>query len=192
MRAQVAGGPRQNAVDTSKALVTSDQGHGRLCEIFPRQLVHTRGRYIRRIADDEVIDASIGWKQIGFVQAHTRLQAMARAIDGGHRQRSGAEIGGIDLGVRKSQRTGQRDAATAGADVENTFDLSGLKPRCELRVDEFGERRARHQHALVDVELMPGKPHALSEIGGRAAPFESRCYQVLGMGTTGVLHGSVK
>ena len=44
-----------------------------------------------------------------------------------------------------------------------------VDPRREAPLDQLGDRRARDQHALVDVERQPGEPRFVREIGQRHA-----------------------
>ena len=48
-----------------------------------------------------------------------------------------------------------------------------IDPRREAGVDQFGERRTRHDHALVDFELEPGEPHAAHQVGGRDSSLDA-------------------
>ncbi len=49
------------------------------------------------------------------------------------------------------------------------MDAFCVNPRLEARLDQLGDGRTRHQHPFVDIELMPGKPHAMREICHRYA-----------------------
>ena len=70
----------------------------------------------------------------------------------GDRERGGRDVRGVDLRVGRIVRGRDRDAAAARADVEHA--VAGLEraPRRERTLEDFRERRARHEHALVDGE----------------------------------------
>ncbi len=75
----------------------------------------------------------------------------------------------VDAGPRERDRARDGDAARARADVENRIHARRIDPGCETPFDELGERRARHEHAPVDVELQTHEPHPLHEVGSGQA-----------------------
>ncbi len=76
---------------------------------------------------------------------------------------------GVDARCWEEERRGDRDTSRAGADVEDAAHLVWLDPRLEARFDQLRDRRARHQHALIHIELVPRELHPLREIGRRYA-----------------------
>ena len=115
------------------------------------------GRDIGWVADDEVVAlAGQGLVHIRAQQADAIPNAVPLGVAARDLQCPGGDIRGIDLGLRKGEGAGDRDAAAAGSDVEDAAGI--LEPRGEARFDELGDRRSRHQHALVDIELEPRKP----------------------------------
>jgi len=66
-------------------------------------------------------------------------------------------ITGIHLRVRERMRTGDGNAAAAGAQIQDTVHAFRFYPRLEGVFDQFGDGRARHQHPLVHVKSSPAK-----------------------------------
>ena len=66
-----------------------------------------------------------------------------------------------------------RNAPAAGADVKNPSYSAGAYPWRKPLLDPLGQRRARYQDALVDLESVPGKPCLSRDVGCRTALFNS-------------------
>jgi len=53
--------------------------------------------------------------------------------------------------------------------VQRTADIAAGQPRLEAALDQFSDRRARHQGALVALEAQTGEPGLTGQVGGRDA-----------------------
>ena len=79
------------------------------------------------------------------------------------------DVGADDLPVRLVMAHRNGNTARAGAQVERATDLASAEPRLETGLDQFGDRRTRHQRARVRLEAQAGKPGLATQIGGRNA-----------------------
>src|SRR5690606_37198574 len=162
----------QYSVHDFEPVAPAMQPQAGLASIFERQARELFVADVGRIGHDHVVSlAPQSVEHIGTKRAHTFLNPMTRDIDLGYCERVARDIRSINTRFRQRERTCNGDAARARSDVEHSADAPGIDPRLEARFDELCDRRARHEHALIDVELVPGEPHPPSEIGsGHAFP----------------------
>ena len=153
---------RFQTIDTGREpqlrLVAKLVGHGR----------EIHGIDIGWITDNQVIAASLQLiEKIGPDWMNPSFQAMTGNIDTRHVERIGRNIDGIHIGVRK--RTGQRNgyATTPRSQVGGTPDAGRIDPGLEPVYDEFSDRRARHENALVHEKLQPCEPGLPDEVRDR-------------------------
>jgi len=65
-----------------------------------------------------------------------------------------------------------RQATRAGAQIQRMLNRIGiLQPRRKMFRDQFGQERARHDHAFIDIETVPAEPCFIGQIGGGNALF---------------------
>ena len=95
-----------------------------------------------------------------------------------HLQCFRGDIDSIDLRMREIMRADNGDTATAGAEIEDRTHGIGFHPGRKLRLDEFSNRRARYQHAIVDIEWHAGKPGLTDQIRRRYPLFETGTQQI--------------
>ena len=89
---------------------------------------------------------------IGLQQPDAPPTADAARVDARHGERVGRDVDRIDPCTRESARTGDRDAAGAGARYRRMRRTRArIDPGLEAPLDQLGDRRARNQHPLVDV-----------------------------------------
>ena len=84
----------------------------------------------------------------------------------GHRQRVIRDIHRVHFRFREGVGAGDSDAAAAGAHIEDMARRVGDQAG-EAVFNQFADRRARHQHAFVDIELVAAEPGFISEVGNR-------------------------
>jgi hypothetical protein len=80
------------------------------------------------------------------------------------------DVDRVDQGVREGVGQHDRQAAGAGAQFEHVLDAVRIgHPGAELVRHQLGDEGARHQHALVDVEVVAAQPGFVGDVGGRHA-----------------------
>ena len=137
-------------------------------EVFVRQGSHGFGIHVRRIGDDQVIaQAGHPGPQVGFDQADAVLHAVPPDIDPGYFQRIRRQVDRIDVGIRVVQRSQDGEAARTGAQVQRRMhQLRVFDPRFQGFGQQLGDERTRHDHPLVHVEVVPGQPGFVRQVGG--------------------------
>ena len=90
---------------------------------------------------------------------------MAINIDSRHIQGVGRNIGSIHTRAGQCQRRRDRDTTRTRPDIEYARDRIRIDPRSEVPFDQLSNRRTRHEHSPVHVELVTAKPHPAGEIG---------------------------
>ena len=177
---QARGQVLQQLANEVHAVRATGQGQFRLGQIFSGQLAHAVGVNVRRVAQHQVPWARHGAQAVAFQQGHALLQAVLVYVDAGHSQCVGRDVGAGDLhiGVGHGGQTGQR--AVAGAQVQH---LGGLvaQPVVDAAVgQQLGNKAARHDGALVDIEGHADQPGFVGQIGGGLARadtlFKKRSY----------------
>ena len=86
----------------------------------------------------------------------------------GHGQRVGGDIYRVHFRFREGVRAGNRDAAAAGTHIQNVLRLMADQA-FKVVVDQLANRRARHQHAFIDIELVAAEPGFVGQVGDRNA-----------------------
>ena len=138
--------------------------------IFGRQRGHFLVRHVRRIADDQVVAlARQAREQIRMFQLHPLADMETLHVVGGQLERLGTDVHRVDLPFGIVHGHCDRDTARTGAQVECAFDFQFAQPGIEARLDQFGDRRTRHQCARIALETQPGKPCFPGEIRDRDA-----------------------
>jgi len=171
-------GLAEQAADQIQAIQPRSEPEFRLVAEFSRQAGHRCTRHVRRIGQDEVVSPP------GEPIEQIRLQAldaigdtMAVGIASSQRECRGTDIQGIDadLGPVVSQGNGQ--TAGAGSDIHRPLETIRFEPRFEIRHDELGQGRARHEDILVDLERQTGQPGLAEQISQRFARADPRLRQ---------------
>ena len=86
----------------------------------------------------------------------------------GNGQRVRGNIHRIDFRFRESVSAGDSDTAAAGAHIKDVLRIV-VNQAGKMVVNEFANRRARHQHAFIDVKLMAAEPGFVGQISDRNA-----------------------
>jgi protein SCO1/2 len=159
--------------------VTAPQPECRLAPIFLRQTCHLGIPDVGGIGDDDIVPPALQpLIDVRFERVHAFFKPMSRHVESRHRERLLGNVRRVDSGVRKGERTRDRDTTGPGTDVEETTNAARVEPGFETGRDQLGDRRSRDQNPLVDVKFVPREPHAPREIGGRHAlanaPLEKR------------------
>ena len=63
------------------------------------------------------------------------------------------------------QRARDGNATRASAEIDDPQHARWIDPRSKTPGDQLGERRARHDHSLVDLEFESGEPHPAHQVG---------------------------
>ena len=141
----------------------SVQAQGWLAPILLRQPGHLRIAHVGRIGDDHVVALVSEARRHPTDCPHTVADGVSRDVDrsDGERVLGNVRASTWPRAARARWRsrcipTPCRYRARAGP--------RRLDPWLETRFDQLGDRRARHEHALIDVELMTREPHAAREI----------------------------
>ena len=167
---QVLRGALEDRPHDAKAIGASLEPDPRLVPVFGGQPIDVAPRHVRRVAEDHIVAARAkAAEHVAAQHSHApakSVQAHVRARNG---QRSRRDVGGIDARVREGVRRGDRDAARARADIEDALHLAWADEGTKLLLDEFGKGRARHEHARIDLHLVPGEPRDAGEVGRRHA-----------------------
>ncbi len=122
---------------------------------------------VGRVGDDQVVDLAVEvLEQVRVHQAHVG-SFQPRDVLARQGQRVLAQVRRVHLPVRVVVRRRDGDAARAGAHVERAVDLAAAEPGFEARLDQFGDRRTRHQGARVGLEAQAGEPGLAGEVTGR-------------------------
>ena len=156
---QKSRGILQNPVHALEAVVACRETEFRLVAKLGGTRLHVVSIHVGRVAYDEVVTlVAEPVEKVRAHEPHAVLEAVLAHVD----RRDGKRIvGNVDcIYVRfwKGIRRSDRYAAAAGAQVGGAANAAGLYPRREFGGDQFGKRRARHEHALVDVEAQPAEP----------------------------------
>jgi hypothetical protein len=94
------------------------------------------------------------------VAGHVRCRDVERVL---------ADVGRVHRGLWKRQRAGDRDAAAAGAKIEDARRARVVEPRRKTVLDQLADRRARDQHPRVDGKAQPGEPGLAGQVRRRQA-----------------------
>ncbi|MNO94415.1 hypothetical protein D3C76_860330 [compost metagenome] len=97
---------------------------------------------------------------------------MALDIQVGHFQGVEGQIAQDHFGFGEDVGAGDADATGAGAKVEDARRVL-RQPGGETLLDQLGDRRTGHQHALVDHEGHAAEPGLAEQIGHRHALFDA-------------------
>ncbi len=157
------------------AVAPAGQRGPRLGAEFRRQRLHRRFVDIGRVAQDQVEAVRAQRReQVSLDQFDALLQSMVFAVGRGQRQRIGREVGADHLRVGKAVGGEDREAAAAGAQVEDRGrprrpSRVQFEPLRQRLVERFGDQRARHQRARIASEAHPAQPGLAGEVGRRRA-----------------------
>ena len=89
------------------------------------------------------------------------------------------DIDGVHLRAREGPRAGQRDCTGTGADIQDAAYARSHDPGLKMPQREFCNRRARHQHALIHVQLDACEERTMGKIGKRFAFADSAAQELL-------------
>ena len=81
----------------------------------------------------------------------------------GNGQRVRGDIDSVDFGFREGIGAGDGNTGATGTHIENMLRFVVYQPG-ELVIDQFANRRARHQHALIDIEFMAAEPCFVGQV----------------------------
>ena len=84
----------------------------------------------------------------------------------GHGQRVGGDINRVHFRFREGVSAGNGDTAAPGTHIQNVLRLMADQA-FKVVVDQLTNRRARHQHAFIDIELVAAEPGFVGQIGDR-------------------------
>ena len=128
---------------------------------FELNFIRFRFADVGRIGDDE-IERTIPepGKQVGFAELNATFELMAGSVGARDFECGGGDIGRVDFGLRQLFGQSQRDAARAGADVDNS--AGGiLRPASDTRASAVrgaerrtpgaGRRGVQFQHSFDDM-----------------------------------------
>ena len=166
---EVVGGFGQHAPHQVQAVVATGQAQGRLVVVLVRHVGEVFGVHIGRIGNDQV--EALAGQAVETIALHgvdALFQTMPLDVAVGHFQRLEGQVAEHHFRVGEGIGAGDADAARAGAQVEDARRL-GRQPGRETLADQFGNRRARHQHALVHLERQAAEPGLAEQVGGRHA-----------------------
>src|SRR5579863_10428007 len=140
-RAQVSRRSAQDDAHRVESLRPAGERDARLVAVFCGQTRELHIAHIRRIRNDDIVGRTAERAEvIGLHEPHAGCQAMAPEVGAGHLERLAGDIDRIDARGRKVLRTGDRDAAGAGADVEHSPYLRRIDPGREAALDDLRER----------------------------------------------------
>ena len=188
----VGGRCAQQSADKVHAIdATGDVAVERQCGFGPefrRQLGHAVGIDIGRVAQNQVVRATVVGQAVALVQDDALVQTMAFHIDAGHFQRLGTDVRGLhhDIGVNQRGQHGQ--AAVAGAEVQ--YPVGGLvEPVIQVAFDQhLGNQRARHNGALIHVKRHALQPGFMGQVGGGFAGLDAGFQKRVDFGLLGGGH----
>lgn len=136
--------------------------------VFLWQSVEFAPPHVGRVTDDNIVGTlAESVEMIGLHGAHPSRQAMSTDIDTRHLERVSGNIGRIHQRARKCAGAGDRDAPRPCSQIEDATDTPRLDPGLEAPLDQFGQRRARDQHARIDMHAKTGKPALACQIDDR-------------------------
>lgn len=125
---------------------------------------------IRRIADDQVVlSVRQRGEKIGLNRLDAILKTVPVDIDCSDSQCIGRDIDSIDHCIRECVRNGDRNAATARAEIQGMAHTRCIQPGRKFLRHELRDRAARYQDAFIDVEFEPRKPGLLQQVRERHA-----------------------
>ncbi|OIQ83390.1 hypothetical protein GALL_348220 [mine drainage metagenome] len=171
---QAGGGLAQQPPHQVHAVGAAGQRQLGLVAELQRQLAHRSRIDVGRVAQQQVDVAGQLLQQIRALQPHARR--VQGDVGRGDLERVGRNVTAPDVGVRPALRGQDRQAAAAGADVDDA-PRRRRQPRLERVVEQLGDEGARHDDALVDDETLAVQPRLADQVGGRAARLDARVQQ---------------
>ena len=171
--------PGENRSHRIQAIAARCQAQPRLVPVFARQRAHLGAPDIGRVADDDIVTAARHSAEIiGSQHIDLFHQSQSAHVAPANLQCGCRDIDGIDLRLGKNLSAGQCDRPGTGADVQDSAHPAGPDPRAKTIKHQLGDRRARHQHTRIHVQLESCKEGAMGKIGQRQpladAPLEQR------------------
>ncbi|MNZ91814.1 hypothetical protein D3C78_1108090 [compost metagenome] len=178
----MVGGLGEHAPHQIQAIVAAGQAHGRLVVELGRHVGEVLGIDIGRVGDDQVEALPRqAVEAVALHGIHALLHLVTLDVEVGHLQRVERQVGEHHLRLGEGVGAGDADAAGAGAQVEDAR-RRALEPGREVAFDQLGDRRARHQHALVDAVRLAAEPGLAEQVGGRDAfvdtPLQQRAHRL--------------
>ena len=168
----------QNSTHDIQAIVTGAQRQRRLMAEFLRHVGEIEGIHVGRIGDDQVIAlARHTREQVRLHGDDTPCHVVTFDVATRDFQRLAADIDQVDLGGRHHQRGGDTDAAGTGAHVQHASRRQFREPGREAALDQLGDRRARNQHTLIDIEGHAGEEGLAEQIRQRLAGGDALTHQ---------------
>ena len=73
------------------------------------------------------------------------------------------DIDSVDFGFREGIGAGDGNTGATGTHIENMLRFVIYQPG-ELVIDQFANRRARYQHALINIEFMAAEPCFVGQV----------------------------
>lgn len=134
----------EDARDDVEALAPAGERHARLVAVLWRQPAHGRRAYVRRIGEDEVVALFKLRVQVRPYQAHARL--VRAHVTCGNFERSRRNVARVHLRLGKCARGEDREAARAGAQIQDAARLALQLAK------EKSDVRARDDDAPVHIK----------------------------------------
>ena len=170
LRFQVLCRAHQQSPHHIQSVGTGPQSQIGLAAVFKRQGLHFSSAHIGRIRDDDVIARSAEIRiDVREHWPHSGNDRVSLAVDLCNGQRLGRDVYRVDRCLWQCECSSNGNASRSCTDVGEPAHLFRVHPRSEARFNQFCNRRTRHQDPLIDMELVPGKPHPLRQVGRRDA-----------------------
>ena len=168
----------QNPVHRFQAVLARRQAKLGFMLKFPCPRIHVLLIDIGRVADHEIVlYLAESREKVGLDRMNAIFEAVTLHIDSGDRERIVRYVHRIDDRLGECQRHRDRYATAARTQVDCTMYCGRRNPRGKSVPDEFGERRARHQHAFVHIEFETGEPGLVDQVRDRNALVDAACSQ---------------
>ena len=168
----------QDAPDDIEAVGAAVESEFRLGAAFRRQTCHAFRIDIRRVGDDQIIAFAGNRRvQVAAMQRQAILKTKIRNIARGDGERVLGDIDRIDMRVRKGAAGENGQAAGTRTKLQHVFHRAGIVDQrrsfavssAEMLFEQFADKGAWHDHAIVDIERQAAHVDLVDEVGGRLA-----------------------
>ena len=110
---------------------------------------------------------------IGSQNAHSLPEPETAHVAPRDGKRPGRDVDRVHARPRKGPRAGERDRARPRAHIEYAANAATRDPWRETRSDQLRDGRARHEHALVDIQLQTREERTVRQVSERHAPLDA-------------------
>ncbi len=174
VRLEVIGRAGEDAPGDVQTVGTGAQGELWFVKVFARQFRHLGVAHIGRVRDDHIVAAPRHRTvQVALEQLYAVGDMVAGDIAARELERRRRNVHRVDAAPWQHVGAGNRDAPGPCPEIEHATDSRSVDPGSELRKDQLGERRARHDRARVDLEFEPREPHPSHQVGGGHATLDA-------------------